>query len=370
MSTEKQVLSLIPFDGPAGAKASRRTKLTDIKRENAYNDIINLIGWARFKYGGFPDEVAETLTNEMIERAVLCGAAAVFKVPANSGSVSAGMYVAAPIEWTGPLKADNTSDTFIVHIYNPDYKNGGGDFALSNEQIGDYVIIRNNFNNTSDYDFTEWTATMLNETDISEMQLIKWSRMTPIAKVNNNADISKIENILKRVYNGEPWAVMSDCSKMVNGGTPTSRDDSVLRLTDETAIEKMHFLSEFHYELIRRLCNLYNIPFHTTAKSAQNLESEIHNTDIFSRMLTENQLEWRRKSIKDFKSVFGWDITIELSDMFKLENKVIAENIESINPESENENVSRETNDSETDDSDSDNDSGDSGKDETEKESE
>lgn len=350
MSTEKQVLSLIPWDGPTltGAKSSRRTKLTDIIRENAYNDIINTIGWSRFKYNGFPDDVKKTLTNEMIERAVLCGVAAVFKVPENTGSVSAGMWVCCPIEYTGPLKADNTSDKFIAHIFNPDYKNGGGDFALSNEQIDKYVIIRNNFNNTSDYDFTEWTAAMLNETDISEMQLIKWSRMTPIAKVLNDTDIGKIENILKRVYNGEPWAVMSDFSKILNNGSPTSRDDSVLRLTDETAIEKMHFLSEFHYELIRRLCNLYNIPFHTTAKSAQNLESEIHNTDIFSRMLTENQLEWRRKSIEDFKTVFGWDITIELSDMFKLENKVIDENIESINPKTEN--VSRETKGTETND--------------------
>lgn len=34
--------------------------------------------------------------------------------------------------------------------------------------------------------------------------------------------------------------------------------------------------------------------------------------------------------------------------MFKLENEVIKENIESINPETENETVSRETNDTES----------------------
>lgn len=337
MSYESRVLQGNPFDNIVpltGCKSRQRNKLTDIKRENAYNDIINNIGWSRFKYSGFP-EIANTLTSEMIERAVLCGAGVVYKVPYSTGSVSKGMYVCTPVEWVGVKKADNTCDDFITHLY---------DYALTKEQIGKYVIIKNNFDMSSDYDFTEWTAQMLNETDISEMQLIKWSRMTPIAKVFSDENVNKIQDVLRRVYNGEPWVAYSDCSKMLSGGSPTSRDDSVLRLTDETAIEKMHFLSEFHYELIRRLCNLYNIPFHTTAKSAQNLESEIHNTDIFSRMKTEQGLMWRKKSIEDFKKVFDWDITIELSDMFKLENEVIEENIEAINPDDKNENVSHETN--------------------------
>lgn len=341
MSYEENVLRCNNFDNIiplTGAKTQRRNKLTDIKRENAYNDIINGIGWSRFKYNGFP-EIADTLTSEMIERSVLCGAGVVYKVPYSTGSVSKGMYVCTPVDWVGVKKADNTCDDFITYGY---------DYSLTKEQIGKHVIIRNNFEMSSDYDFTDWTATMLNETDISEMQLIKWSRMTPIAKVISEENVGKIQEVLRRVYNGEPWVAYSDYSKIASGGTPTSRDDSVLRLTDETAIERMHFLSEFHYELIRRLCNLYNIPFHTTAKSAQNLESEIHNTDIFSRMKTEQSLEWRKKAIPDFKKVFGWDITIELSDMFKLENKVIDENIESMNSEDENENVSRETNDSET----------------------
>lgn len=314
MASEKTILSANPFDVVAGCKSRQRTKLTDIKRENAYNNIINLIGWERFKYN-FPEGVE--IPSEEIERAVCCGAGVFYKVP-SVGSVSDGMYVCTPVEWVGVRKADNTADDFITHL-------PCGDFSLTKAQIGDYVIIRNNFEMTSDYDFTEWTAAMLNETDISEMQLIKWSRMTPICKTIDDSQTSTVENILQRVYNGEPWAVMSDYSKLVTG-SPASRDDFVLRLTDETAIEKMHFLSEFHYELIRRLCNLYNIPFHTTAKSSQNLESELHNTDIFSRFVTENGLKWRQKACEDFKRVFDWEVTVELGDLYKMENEVI-ENI-------------------------------------------
>lgn len=317
MASEHTILQNNNFDlvPLTGAQSRQRTKLSDIKRENAYNNIINLIGWERFKYT-FPEGI--DIASEEIERAVCCGAGVFFKVPEKSGSASAGMWVCTPVKWVGVPRSDNTAKHWVTYL--PE-----GDFSFTDEQIKKYVIIRNNFEMSSDYDFTEWTASMLNETDISEMQLIKWSRMTPIAKTIDDNQTSVIENILQRVYNGEPWAVMSDDSKLITG-SPASRDDFVLRLTDETAIEKMHFLSEFHYELIRRLCNLYNIPFHTTAKSSQNLESELHNTDIFSRFVTENGLKWRRKACEDFKRVFGWDVTVELGDLYKMENKVI-ENI-------------------------------------------
>lgn len=331
MPNQNQILRTNPFDG-IKYNPRQRTKLSDIIRENAYNDIINRIGFSMFEWTGLPDE----LDSEQMERAINCGAAVVFRVPVASGSASKGMYVCAPLEWVGVMKADNTADKFIAHI-------PYGDFAIESEQLkGKYVIVRNNFENSCEYAFTEWTANMLNETDISENQLIKWSRMTPVAKVTSDADIGKFENVLQRVYNGEPYAVISDYTKIITNSAST-RDDNVLRLTDETAIEKMHFLSEFHYELIRRICNLYNIPFHTTAKSAQNLESELHNTDIFSQMLTTERMKWRKKSIADFKRVFGWDVSVELGEKFRKEDEVIENIIESTNPETTETQETKET---------------------------
>lgn len=315
-----------------GCTSRKRTKLSDIIRVNAYSDIINTIGWSMFDWSGFPDDVSKTLTSDMIERAVNCGVAAVYQVPSETGSASTGMWVCTPIEWVGVRKADNTADDFITYL-------PFGDYAITKAQLnGKFVIIRNNFEMSSDYDFTEWTATMLNETDISENQLIKWSRMTPIAKTISDNNTKEVENVLRRVYDGEPWAVMTDTQKMSTGQSAT-RDDVVLRLTDETAIERMHFLSEFHYELIRRICNLYNIPFHTTAKSAQNLESELHNTDIFSRMLPEKKLEWRKRSLDDFHDVFGWEVSVDMGKLFRKENEVIENNIEATAPDNSAESV-------------------------------
>ena len=316
MSKKQKVLNSLN-NGFDGFKFRGRSKLSDILRENVYNDIINRIGCSMFEWTGFPDEVAEQITPMFIELAVNCGCAVFYKVPENFGTANAGRYVCTPVKWTGVIRNDGTSEHFITN---------GTDYSLTDLDIDKYVIIKNNSYMDCEYINTEWFASMLNDTDIAERALIRWSRMTPVARANSGIEAGKLEEVLKRIYDGVPWAVVSDDTKMITG-QPMSRDDSTLRLTDESAIEKMHFLSEFHYELVRRLCNLYNIPFHTTSKSAQNLESEIHNTDIFSKMLTPDRLKERKDACKRFLDVFGWNIDVKLSECFEEENAVIDSNV-------------------------------------------
>ena len=313
-NTKNKIIA-VPFDG---VKIRNRTHLSDIRRENVYDDIINRIGCSMFDWSGFPDDVVNDIQPLFMELAINCGVAVFYRVPETVTTENKNRWTCTPVQWTGQLKNDGTADHFITH---------GTDYAVTDDQIGRYVIIKNTTFMDCEYQNTEWYASMLCDTDIAERALIRWSRMTPVARANSGTESSKIEEVLKKVYDGIPYAVFSDDTKMITG-QPMSRDDSVLRLTDESAIEKMHFLSEFHYELVRRICNLYNIPFHTTAKSSQNLESEIHNTDIFSQMLTPNRLEERQKACEEFKTVFGWDISVNLSEMFQKENAVINANVE------------------------------------------
>ncbi|MBO5932206.1 MAG: hypothetical protein J6Q19_00575 [Bacteroidaceae bacterium] len=320
MSKETKIMKAVAaaaFD--VKFKAGNRAKLTDIKRENIYNSIINRIGNQMFRWKGFPDEVLKTCKSMQIELAVNCGAAAFYKVPESTGSVNAGDWTCTPINFTGCLKNNFTSDHFIT---------SGSDYSLTDEQIGAYIIIKNDPFLSCEYDVTEWFASMLADTDLSERRLIRWARMTPIAKATSGIEAAKLEEVLKAVYEGEPFKVLNDDTKLVTGGGAASRDDQVLRLIDESAIEKMHFLSEFHYELIRRLCNLYNMPFRTTAKSAQNLESELHNTDVFSQALDENRLYERQAAAAAISEMFGWDITVDYGETIEKENDIIDSNVQ------------------------------------------
>ena len=306
-----------------GYKCKNRTKLSDIKRESIYNNIINRIGNNIFKWNGLPDEVIESCNSMMIELAVNCGVAAFYRVPIQ-GSVNYNKWVCTPIGFTGCLRNDGTSDHFITH---------GSDYALTDDQIEDYVIIKNDTYLSCEYEVTEWYASMLSETDLSERRLVRWSRMTPIAKGGNGIECGKLEQTLKDVYEGAPWKVIDDNTKIMTGGSQTSRDDNVLRLTDDGAIERMHFLSEFHYELVRRICNLYNMPFHTTAKSAQNLESEVHNTDVFSQALSEDRLSERKRAAEKLTELLGkyypdTTITVDYGETITKENEIIDSNVE------------------------------------------
>lgn len=316
MSNQAKIEKIIAskFDG---LKCKNRTRVLDIKRESVYNQIINRIGNSEIKWDGFPDEFYESCNSMLIELAVNCGVAVVYRVPEKASVSNGGRFTCTPLEWVGELRNDGTAEHFITN---------GSDYSLTDEQIKDYVIIKNDSYMSCEYDVSEWFASMLSDTDQAERALIRWCRITPIARANSGVEAGKLEEILKRVYDGIPWAVLSDDTKMLTG-QPMSRDDSALRLTDESAIEKMHFLSEFHYELVRRLCNLYNMPFHTTAKSAQNLESEIHNTDVFSQALMPDRLAEREKACKEFKKVFGWDITVTKGETIQKEDDIIDSNV-------------------------------------------
>lgn len=318
MSKESKILKAVAAKFDGCYKPTHRSRILDIKRECVYNDIINRIGNSMFKWSGLPEEFLKTCNSKLIELAVNCGVAVIYRVPETYSIVNGGSWTCTPVEWTGQLKNDGTSDHFITY---------GTDYSVTDVQLSEYVIIKNDPFMSCEYDISEWFASMLADTDTAQRALIRWARMTPIAKGGNGIEIGQLESVLKRVYNGEPWAVISDNTKLITG-SPTSRDDNLLRLTDESAIERMHFLSEYHYELVRRICNLYNMPFHTTAKSAQNLESEVHNTDVFSQALSVDRLEEREKAAEELNKVFGWNVSVSYSETIEKENDIIDSNVQ------------------------------------------
>lgn len=285
------------------------------ERVGIYGAIIAAMGAEQFTWRGLPDD----FLSHMTESAVNSGVAVAYEVPREIVGVNSGFQI-TPAVFTGVLKNDGTSDTVITR---------GTDYSLEiNLKTDKAVIIKNNDFMYSEYPNLLWFADMLARTDESEKALIIWSKMHPIAKATSGIDAAKLEECLRDIINNDSlFNVISDDTKVVSG-QPMSRDDGVLRLTDENAVEKMHFLSEFHYELIRRYCNLYNMPFRTTAKSAQNLDAELHNTDIFSQILNANRLKCRQDAAKKISEVFGVNCTVDYSEMIKKENDVIDANIE------------------------------------------
>ena len=283
-------------------------------RAGLYGEIIKLIGAEQFNWKNLP----ETINSHWTERAINTGLAAAYIVPEGMSTACKGFTITRAA-FVGIPNQIGETDKIVVE---------GTDYALELDRKTDkVVIIKNNDYLYSEYINLSWFADMLARTDDSERALIIWSKMHPIAKAQTGIDVDRLKEVLKNIIeNDDLYNVIDDNTKLITG-QPQSRDDSVLRLTDENAVEKMHFLSEFHYELIRRYCTLYNMPFRTTAKSAQSLESELHNTDIFSQIINANRLKCRQAAAEEINKVFGLNISVDFSELIRKENEIIDSNV-------------------------------------------
>lgn len=300
------------------------------ERVNAYDDILERILCTEYEYKNLP---FEEMSTHFIERACNTGVCCVTQIPENVGSVNGGLWGAFPLSFVGTLKFDGTSDDFIIF---------DGQTDITRQQLEasgkKYVIMKNNPFMSSEYYIIHWYSEMMAETDISEKSLIKWCKVHPIAKATTGMDVAVMETVLRdMVENRKEYHVVSDNSKLLTG-TPSSVADTVINLTNPNDVQNMHFLSEFHYDILRRFCSIYNIPFHSNSKSAQSLESELHNMDIFSTILPRERFESRKKAVEKMNEVFGWNVQFDYSEWVKAENEVIEKASEE-NPNNPKENT-------------------------------
>ena len=196
----------------------------------------------------------------------------------------------------------------------------GSDYALELEVDKECILIYNNSALYPDYIFTHY-AEQLTETDISMAKLVKWARMTPIPKAKTDTDIAKYQNAMQRVLDGEDITIVSDEMQLFKDGHDTI-DDNMLRLTDESAIDKMHFFDEHHEQLIRRIATLGGLPFSTTAKSSQNLIEELHDMDALSTFIIKDRAACRADGFKraaEFMAEKGdnFDFEYDLNEILK-----------------------------------------------------
>lgn len=204
----------------------------------------------------------------------------------------------------------------------------GSDYAVELEVDKDCILIYNNSALYPDYIFTHF-AEQLTETDISMSKLVKWARMTPIPKAKTDIDIAKYTNALQRIIDGEDITVVSDDLQLLTDGHQTI-DDNLLRLTDENAVEKLHFFDEHHEQLIRRIATLGGLPFCTTAKSAQNAIDELHDMDALSTFIIKDRIACRDDGFKR-AAQFMLDKYNETFDFEYKPNDVLAKQLEKSN---------------------------------------
>lgn len=216
------------------------------------------------------------------EMSIMTGVAAFYKCKVQS-SVNYGKWCCTPAR-----PADVINNMLIADRITT----AGSDYSLELEVEKDCILL---FNNNSLYPsimFAKY-ADDLTETAISASKLTKWARMTPIPRVDTDTDIAKYTTLLQRILEGEDINVLTDELSVLKDGHRTI-DDNVLRLTDETSVDKLHFFDEHIEQILRRFATWRGLPFSTTAKSSQNLIDELHDMDAISTFMIEDEIKCRR----------------------------------------------------------------------------
>lgn len=220
------------------------------------------------------------------ELAIRTGIAAFYKCT-SAGSVNYGKWCCTPAK---------PADTINNMLLSKKITTAGSDYSMELTVGEDCILIYNNSSLEPDTLFLKY-AEDLTETAISASKLTKWARMTPIPKVNNDTDIVKYEELMKRILEGEDINVITEELSLLQEGHKTL-DDNVLRLTDESSVDKLHFFDQHSEQILRKFATLRGLPFSSTAKNAQNLQEELHDMDAISTFMIKDEIACREDGFR------------------------------------------------------------------------
>lgn len=176
-------------------------------------------------------------------------------------------------------------------------------YVLKNHS--EVIVCGNNSLYKSDTELINWFSEMLEETDISiYFQLIN-SRNIPMVSVATDKARDAIENAFNKRKAGQPVVPV----------TGLLDDVKTLDIVDDSSIDKLSTLDNFHEELIKRICNEFGIDIETKEKKAQVSEMEL---DSFGDYSTLNYLimEIARQDFCDEMNANGIDIEFVRNPVF------------------------------------------------------
>lgn len=162
---------------------------------------------------------------------------------------------------------------------------------------------------------TYWIAHLLGETDKSIKTNVIFARMAKIPKVADEKDKAMFEELLKKVMDGEPQAFASKNALDLEFGAGTE----TFELTDVNKIDRLPYLTQFFEDGLKRFYNFYGQPMQNQNKRAQSISDEIHGADSVSFILPMQMLNCRRALVDEVNRIFGTDISVDFSPLWKLE---------------------------------------------------
>ena len=163
---------------------------------------------------------------------------------------------------------------------------------------------------------TYWIAHLLGEISKSEALNVKYSRLLPIPKLNDEKDKNAFTDILKKLEDGELTAFVSKnvLAKEIGCDAP-----EVFNISDVKDVDKLQYLSRYYDDVIKRFFNFYGQALQNQNKSAQSISDELHGMDSVSFIIPLQMLNCRKALCQQINDIFELDVDVEFSPAWQLE---------------------------------------------------
>lgn len=265
-----------------------------------YFQIIQILMLTKYKIKNCPDNI---YSDEILKSLMRGGVSAM----TNKMNYDKKNFVGIPIE-TEPSDYTDRYEKARLHNIKGDCPD-----LLQHKEI---AVGYNNTLHTPEYDIV-WFAKILAETDNSMYCNVMNTRVSPLLTADNKSQADSLKKAIEDVYDGKLSVVtLNDIVSQMNT-TANNQNRHTLYLTDPNNIDKIQYLSKFHDDLIRRLCNLHGITMNTTGKMAQLTTAELNEYSDFSGMYIQSQYDLLCEYIEEANRINEWNMTVEYGDSFQ-----------------------------------------------------
>ena len=161
-------------------------------------------------------------------------------------------------------------------------------------------------------------ADILTELDKSLELNILYTRDYPIPIPKDDREKQVITTAIKNMREGVPATIVSrNVLKDFMGDN--QEVIQTLELSNPDRIHNIQYLLKAYEDIEKRFWCRYGHNISTSQKMAQVTETELNGTDSVSMVYPEIRLKCRKKACEEIKKLFGVDITVDYSEVWKRE---------------------------------------------------
>lgn len=179
-----------------------------------------------------------------------------------------------------------------------------------------------------------WYCDQFADIDTSLKNNILFSRIAPIACVQDDTTQNAYENCIERMINGETINSLLTYLNITDG-KPAQL--TTIDISKAEYAEKIQYLSAYHEQLLSRFFKMFGISYNYISKQANITTKELDNTDDFASMLPLYMRDCINEGLKklglkaEFSKTWAW---IDKIDLMNDIDKGVLENENNYNDDS------------------------------------